>query len=122
MSGDSSVNPNSVVGQIGQTFSPGSNTTASDILAPGRNIGQGSASNPTWDPTYNLWNDIKPKSDMPDTKVAGAPPDPNKVMQDNLNNQLQQELTLRSQRTAFVGTGGLLDSQPTTASRVLLGS
>lgn len=60
--------------------------------------------------------------DKPETKVAGAPPDPGAVTQANLQNQLQQEVALRAQRTSFVSTGGLLDSQPNTASRVLLGS
>lgn len=63
------------------------------------------------------------KSDPPDSKTPGAPPTQQGANQVALQDQLNQEMNTRQSRTGFgASSGGLLDGQPQTASRVLLGS
>lgn len=65
------------------------------------------------------------KPDPPDSQTPGSPPTRANANQTALSDQLNNEANMGQARTGGIGFGtsdGLLDNQPKTASRVLLGS
>ncbi len=66
-------------------------------------------------------SDLMPGGSAPPTATAPPQPTSNEATTTALNNQLNQELSLRASQTYFPSS--IIDSnQPATASRVLLGS
>lgn len=64
---------------------------------------------------------ILPHGSKPDVQAAPPQPSASEATQTALQNQLNQELTMRASRTYFPSANGT-NNQPATASRVLLGT